>query len=84
MPGQRAVDVDDDVDSGGVEDADAGVVVEGRVDVVRADGVDLGVLLGELLEYLGRMAGRTPRSCMSTASRRQTVALLSGSKPEVP
>ena len=35
-----AVDVDDHVDTGSVEDTGASIVVEGGVEVVRADGVD--------------------------------------------
>lgn len=41
---RRGVDVEDDVDADGVEDGHALVVVEGRVEVIGADGVHAQVL----------------------------------------
>lgn len=57
LSAEGSIDVDDHVDTGGIEDASAFVVVEARVDVVDADGVYAEALEeGGIAETDGRVA----------------------------
>lgn len=58
------VDIEDDVDADRVENGHAFVVVEGRVQVVRADGVD-----SEVLGLLALMGCKTEHGLIIPASK---------------
>lgn len=77
----RSVDVQKDVDTGGIEDGHALIVVDLRADVVDTNSIDLSAVLdGECSTPKDQV--RTPRRWRRVASRRQISALLRGSSPE--
>lgn len=77
---ERRIDIEDHVDTGGIEDGGARRVVERRVDIVDTNGVDL-CMISSSAPMTSAALVRTPSFCITVASLRHTSASVNASLP---